>query len=305
MGFFIGGHDEESDSLFGAPPSPNDMTAENGWVGGDPSLIPPPANSPQWDPRQWGGRGNEAVNGWAQFGSSDADRDVNRYRQLGAETQAPVQLDDTQQLQSRGLQMGALQRLQLAAKGGAPSRAAALNANANADAIRAATAGVAGARGPANSIVATRNAMGAEASKLGANNQSAMDMRAQETARDQAAYSNGAQGIRGQDIQGATTNAQLVAQQRALEQQKQQAYEKMAWDTRNAQLQAGLESRAQDQGAALALRQKRDAEEAADMGKIKDVASLGVGAVLGVLSDERTKKNIHPIGGLSRLFPRR
>jgi hypothetical protein len=146
-----------------------------------------------------------------------------------------------------------------------------------------------------------RGAMGNAASRLNAANATAMDARAAETARDQAAYAGGVNTMRGQDLTLATTQAQLEAQQSALNEQRQQAYEKMGWDTRNAQLQAGLERKRQDEAQALAKRQQRNADEQQTWTTIKDGASLGLGGILGVLSDPRTKTNVVPIGGLSRL----
>lgn len=305
---FMKGHSRDNDDLHGEVPNPNQRTPENGATPEKGGLIPFAPNGWDSDPRNWGGHGYQSKDGWYIPGTSGADIDVDRYRRMGGKGEAAPELD-RRHLQSRFQQMTALGELQRAAKGGAPSRAAALGQLANENALRAGSAGVAGARGPGQSVVAMRRAQGDVASRMGQANQGQMDMRAAEIARDQQAYAAGAHGVRGQDLGVATTNAQLEAQQRALNEQKQQAYERMAWDTRNTQMNAELERKGQDDRNAMAKRQQREAEKQADFDKIKDVASVGAGTVMPLLdptgSDERMKTNVRPIGGLARLFPRR
>lgn len=302
----ISGHDKDSDQLHAGPPNPWEATEANGaskslQMG---SEIAPPSRGADYDPRNWGGHGYEASNGWYIMGTSGADRDVDRYRDMAARRQSAVQLDRTHEAESRGHQMGALARLRSAAMGGAPSRAAAIGQMQSDAAARSGTAGVAGARSPGAGISALRNAMSNYGSSAAAVNQSAMDMRAAETARDQAAFANGANTTRGQDVTVATTNAGLRATQNQLNDANEQYYEKMGWDTRNAQLNANLERKRQDEQAAAAKRQQRAAEDAQNEQVIKDYASLGIGGFLGALSDERAKTNVTPIGGLSRLVRR-
>ncbi len=192
--------------------------------------------------------------------------------------------------------------LQRAAEGGAPSRAAALGQLSQADAMRAAASAPAG-RGPGGSLAAMRGAQNGTAVTMGQGAQQAMDGRAAETARDQSVFAGSANTVRGQDIAVASANATLDAQQRQLNQQHEQANERLAWDTRNAQQQAAGEFQRQQDGRANAERAARDAEIAADWEKAKTGASIGLG-VLGMVSDERAKQSVVPMGALGALIRR-
>lgn len=306
MAIGVKGHNEESDQLHAGPPNPWEATEANGaskTLQVAPELVAM-GRGEDHDPRNWGGRGYESSNGWYRMGTSGADKDVARYREMAGRRQGAVQLDREQEAQSREAQLGALARLRAAASGMAPSRAAAIGQIQSDAAFRSGTAGVAGARSPGAGISALRSAMSNYGSSAAGVNQTTMDARAAEAARDQAAYANGANTARGQDVTVATTNAGLKATQNQLEDANEQYYEKMAWDTRNAQLGAGLERKRQDEAAALAKRQQQAADKAHTGQVIQDGASMGIGGVLGVLSDERAKTNVTPIGGLSRLFRR-
>lgn len=239
-----------------------------------------------YNPQAWGGEGYYYdENGKAVDGTTGAEKDATRYQSMGngAQQVAPVQLDQTQANQSRGVQVGSLALLENAAQGNAPSQAAILGRSAGSDAMRAAQMQQAGARGGAASIGAARMA------GIGAGNQTVQNlgqfgtMRAKEMAQNMGQFSTGADQMRGGDLTAATKNAQLDATQRALAQQQQQQYEKMAWNTRNADMQAQNESATQQAQQALALRKQRDAEHQADVNNIMDTAKIGAGVVMGVV----------------------
>lgn len=301
MPWGITGHDKESDKLYAAP---EERTVANGGAT-DGTTQNTADEDGDYGAQYWGGVSPTKRNGFIQAGTTGADYDVARYRQLGAQQQGAVQLGQQSnhflEDQSRNVQLGALDRLRAAAQGQAPSRAAALAQMQGEDALRQSSAGVAGAHGPGASVAAMRGAMGNLGSRTAAVNGSTMDARAAETARDQAAFAGGANATQGQDLSNALAQTQLQASQNATNEQRQQAYEKMAWDTRNAELQASMERQKQAQAGVLAHRQQRDAENAQNTQTIKDSASMGMAPLIGLLSDERAKTNISPIGGLSRL----
>lgn len=333
MAFFVKGHDESNDEVFGQTPQ-NGRSATDGYIDG--GAVDNSGYSGRYhDARAWGGERGQIVNGYLQPGTSGADKDVSRYRDLGAQRTAPVRLDQGQASQARGLQMGALALLRNAARGEAPSRAAIVGRMQSEQVARDALASTGGGRGGGQSVMAMRNAMAATANRQGAISGQAVDARAAESLQDVGAYYGGASAIRGQDVSAATTNAQLEAAQRDVDERRQQGYEKLAWDTRNAELFAGNEAAANDRANELAHRKLRAAEEQADYEKAKDLASIGLGLGSGMIaasgssggggsgsspkpdpslpvrddpyatSDERSKRNVVPMGSLARLMTRR
>ena len=262
-----------------------------------------------WDDQQKNGRNRNDPNGayhatGVEGGAVIADQfnqDVDRYRQIGhAETQrGPVQLDSGPAQQSRGLQMGALGLLRAQASGHAPSSAEILSQRANQQAGSAAAQRVAGARGAGASIAAFGGANQAATGQAMAANAANAAGRAGEVSRAQGAFTAGAGAMRGQDLGAATTNAQLDATNRELAERQQQHYERMAFDTRNSEMQAANEANQQYVTGEQQQRQARNAESAADYQKIKDVASGGLGGATSIFSDMRTKV---PMGSLSHLM---
>ena len=250
--------------------------------------------------------------GGSQYGVAGStgayDADVARDRSMADASNARVapQLDQTQANQSRGLQMGALGLMSAAAQGNAPSQAAALGMSANDSAARAALAGSAGARGPGAAVAAMNGVQINAANVMGQRNAAITNMRANEMAANQGQYVSGAQQLQGQDIAAATTNAQLEAQQRALNEQRQQGFERRGWNVRN------MESSAED-------RYKRNTDQALATNEANDLARQdkssqqdqqrgamymsAVSSAAGAAgSDERMKRNIKPMpmGSLSR-----
>ncbi len=231
------------------------------------------------------------------------DTDVNRLRARGNETQAPVRLDEEQADYSRKLQMGSLGLLRKQADGSAPSSAEILSQRANQNAGSAAARGVASARGPGAGVAAFGGANDAAMNQAMGQNVQNAGVRAGEISRGQGAYAAGGLAAQGQDISAATTNAQLQAQQRALNETRQQANERLAWDTRHSQMTNRAEYDRQMQRAEHNQRVATNAEEKADYDEAKGYVDGTVGAVMGGIgigSDERLKMNIGSLGHLMR-----
>ncbi len=296
MAFGVGGHNEENDDVF--TPTTGKGGPSN-QVGGSGVIS---KNNRLWNP---------AGTGYAY------DKDVNRLRAEGAQTQDAVQLDQSEANQSRDMQLGSLGHLMDQANGSAASSAQILSQRANQAAAQ--QIGAAGLRkGGPGAAIASMNMAAPQvgAGALAANAQNA-NMRAGEISRGQSAYASGALGAHGQDIQAATANAQLVAQQRALDESRQQANEKLAWDTRKAQMNNANEFTGQRQTEELHRRQTSAAQAAEDEAKVYGYANMGLGAVTGGVaavqtaapkdpketsgSDERMKMRSVPMGSLSSL----
>lgn len=239
--------------------------------------------------------------GAAAVVSPQFQRDVDRYRQLGARSPAAIpQVDTTASNESRGLQMGALGMLRRQADGSAPSAAEVLSQRANQGATRMAASAATGARTVGGGLAAfSASAPGAAQQAMAANAANA-GQRAAEVSRGQAQYAGGNNAVRVQDLGIATQNAQLEQQHRAATEQRQQAFERMAFDTRNTETQAANEARNQDNLGAQQERAARLQERQADWQKTKDVASMGMAA----FSDPRTKTNVVPMGSLASLMRR-
>ena len=229
-------------------------------------------------------------------GTSAADQDVERYRKMGAAAQPAAQLDQTQANESRGLQMGALGLLRQQSDGSAPSSAAILSQRANQNAIAQAGQIVAGAKSAGGGIAALRGAGNAAGNSMLAGNAANADARAGEISRGQSAYASSAGALNAGDIGAATTDAQLEAQQHALDQQRRQGFERMAWNTRNAQLLGQEQGHRQfiDQGAA------NEAASAAEKNGLWNKGKDLFSGATSILSDERTKTHIGSLSSLMR-----
>lgn len=217
--------------LAGAHKDINGNQVGQSYVTGDASM---PAK-PGWQPN--GGGQAQDAQGNLIGGTSAWDQDVNRYRSEGeaAQGRTGVTLDQTQADQARGLQMGGLGLMGQAARGQAPSQAAILGASATDTTTRGALSGMAGARGPGAAVSTSGAAGGAAADQMARQNASVTNLRAQEMARNQQEYAAGAGALRSQDNQAAITNARWEAQQRALNEAKQQGKEGLAYGTRETQ----------------------------------------------------------------------
>jgi hypothetical protein len=137
-------------------------------------------------------------------------------------------------------------------------------------------------------------------------NQAATAMRADEMARARSAFADAASRVRGQDIDVATLDARLAAQQRELEAQRERYYEALARDTLDAERAARAEAMRQDAQAAFDARQRRFARDQQRWQQAMDVASAATGMAGSalLLSDENAKHDIRPLSGVRRLFER-
>lgn len=232
-----------------------------------------------FDRRAYGGRGYDDLNGRAVMGTSGADRARQRYIGLGeaAAQRAAYQQDyggfnaymgagegsRQSQYDALATQRDAASLQQQAAMGQAPSQAAILGQQMVDRSLDAQLAGAASARGGSLAqAAAMRNARQGAVQFQQQGAQQIAAMRAQEMAEARngymqgaAGYMQGASGIRSGDYDAAKmalAQTQLQTQndqfQRQLNQQGQMGYEGMAQGVDTAQLQAGLQSSAQDEG---------------------------------------------------------
>jgi hypothetical protein len=269
---------------------------------------------PNWSPD---GFGNETPGNGQFYGDNAYDTDVARDRQLGKSAQdwAPTTIDQRRGNESRGMQLSALQMLRAQANGTAPSSAAILSQRANQDAVRSAALQTTGAKSAGGAIAANRGAGEAAGHTMLAGNAANANVRAGEVGHGLGAYAGGAGQVQGQDIGVATADAQLAAQQRALNEQRQQFFERQGFNTRGVQHQAQQEAERQLLAKAQADRAYKAARSAADWGKVKDTVNMAL--TLGqsglgsqgdeappkedTTSDERAKRNVMPMGSLASL----
>lgn len=260
-----------------------------------------------WNPD---GTGEAIHNGYRVAGTSAYDKDVDRYRKMGADgmNRQAAQIDPTQANQSRGLQLGALGMMNQAAQGNAPSRAVEMGHVQNDAAIRAAMMRTGGARGPGAAVAAMNQSQAGAVGQMGQTNAQLTDLRGAEMAKNQSDFANSAQAARGQDITAATTNAQLEATQRSLNENRQESLERLGFDTRRAQSQAA-DRYARDLANQNDTRTRnQDERDARDWAHLKDDASTAASVGMGITnSDERLKTNMRPVmmgslSGLSRFM---
>ncbi len=254
------------------------------------------------------GNGAEQFSGIGNESFEDA---TNRYRQRGEQLQqrtGPV-VNEGQANGSRVLEMGALGMLRRQADGSAPSSSAILAQRANQNAIAAAGQQVAGARTTGGGIAALRGAGNTAGNAMLAGNAQNADQRAAEISRGQANYLSGTGAVRGQDIGVATQNAQLAAQQQALNEAGQQHYEGMGVNTRNAAQTLGQQAQGQLNTDKADLRQISAANSQEENAAGMQAVGTGAGFASGGLtmmrrptgtSDPRAKMNIGSLSALTR-----
>jgi len=257
-----------------------------------------------------------AVNPDGSMSTGTYDADVDRLRAHGAQFSDTPWFDARQADQSRGVQMGALGLLHAQADGSAASSAQIMAQRANQNAAQQTAAAVMSSKGGPGAHIASFNAAAPMAAQqaMAANAQNA-DARAAEISRGQGQYAGGATGMSQQDIAQATTKAQLEQQQRALNEQHQQTNEALAWQTRNQAMQNAGAYTDLERNNINSQHQREDAsnqqKNSAIVGGVNTVVggvTGGVGAYKGsgtTGSDERMKRNVHPIvGSLSRFASR-
>lgn len=172
-----------------------------------------------------------------------------RYQQMGAAgaTQnswdLPTRDARTQENQTRGSQMGALNLQQQAAMGNAPSAAQNMAQSQIDNGINSQMAMAASARGgPLAVASAQRQAamQGAMSQQQGVAQIGAL--RAQEMSDARGQYMQGASGIRGQDLQNTQMMGNFGMQQQGLNNQNQLGYEQLGYNVGNSNLNAQLQA---------------------------------------------------------------
>lgn len=301
---FMEGHNPRTDQFFGDPQEKDDpwvIANKTGYVGEKGSQIGAEGVNQQgydgWSPT---GEGYDIQNGFKQAGTSAFDKDVNRARQMGQAGQGrqAVQLDRGASSGSRMMQMGALGLMRRGAEGGMPSRAVVQGQQAGQAQVRGGTAAMAG--GGLRNFNAVARGTGEQMSTVGAG---VADARAGEVARDTRGLVQGGLQMRTGDIDEATAQAKLDAHQRALNEQRQQQFERRAWDTRNQQQRAAVDAEKIRRGEQLEWDRQEDAWDQAERERFQNGMSMGLGAGSSALSlmfasDSRAKTRV---GSLSTL----
>lgn len=247
------------------------------------------------DPRQWGGYGRAiGADGRSLVGTSGGEKDVARYRQMGAARDAAPVIDQTRSNETRGIQDRALGYLGSAAMGqGLLSRR--LGEQRLAADLNAGRSLAAGVRGGAAARAATMERVNQEAGGVAARSRMATDAAAAaEQAGARGAYMSGTTNQRAQDLGLASSQAGLEIGQRTADDQREGFYEGLGWDTANAQLETGLGVSRSDQAAGAAARStaqsaaERSAQATRDM--IGTVAGGTTGLMQGAAAAASPKK---------------
>lgn len=303
------------------------------------SGIPAPiGTTEQWDPQQWGGQGRaiRSTNGWDQQyvpGSSGAEQDVARYRNMGAAGPNYASIDPTQTDASRAYQVGGLNAMQgamgntadamglarSAAMGQQPSAAEIYGGKMIDDSINSQMAMANSARGGPGAIAAAQRAaafQGAQTQQAGTRDLAALRANEMSDARNQygnmtniygqqaGAYGQQANAIRGADYNQAYGQAQLDNSALDRAQQNQQYYEGMGWNTNNAALQANMAKQKEDQQAWNDRQAMLHQTNQDDWNKDKDIFGAAGSFIGSVFSDVRAKADIYPLsGGIERRDP--
>lgn len=284
-------------SLVNQPGNPGGTDTPGGYNGapdipGRPAgtgYVPDPGSSMG----EWGrtkGAGYRDANGnWVTTQQSGAQADIDRWRQMGAEqyNRPAYQTDLTQSNETRGRQMGAADLLEGAARGNAPSAAEIAGKSAMDQALAGQVAAAGSARGGA---MAQASAM-RNAARVNAANQAQMTAgiqagRAAEMATARGQYAGALQGMRQEDLGGSALEQQSELAQRQLNQQGQQFYEGLGYNTEAAQQQADLAQHAQDIGYQQNQQQMAFNQQNADRQFVSSLVPLHSISI----SDSRAKK---------------
>jgi hypothetical protein len=250
---------------------------------------------------RWNKAENDAVyRDRAAFGGQQgyAQNAANNYQSLGqaAGQRGAYQNNWQQSDQSRGQQGQAMGLMQGAATGQAPSQAQALGRNMIDQSLNAQMAAAASARGGSLAqAAAMRNAatMGDASRQQGMNQLSAL--RAQEMAQARDAYFGAASGMRQQDIGQQGMNMQSELAQRQLNQQGQQFYDQLGWNTMRADQEGRMQRSGLDSQEYLAQKAMNQHSTDRETGVIGSIIG-GVGsAAASFFSDVTAKTDMQPL----------
>lgn len=257
-----------------------------------------------FDPHRWGGTANERVvdeYGDVHYvtGTSGAEKDAKRYRDMAQQPgQEGPAIARGAQGQSRAAEGDAAGLMREAATGSSPSAAERLVGQQTHDTVEGVNSTAAGVRGGAMArAAASRNAqrVGAAVTSTGA--QQARAVRAGEMATARGQYQDAATAQRGEDLGLAQSQAELEAQQRAANAQHEQYYERLGWETKNADMSARLGRTAAANSAANSGRAQGLKEDQQSWDNTKDFAGAAAGGVSGGLAGYARSEQSTPSGG--------
>jgi hypothetical protein len=211
------------------------------------------------DPRRYGGR-SEAVDeqGNPIPGTSPAQAAIDRYRGMAWDPvhKSAVSLDQTRSNEARAIGGGALDMLRARAMG-AETPAQRLAQQQTQGAVQGIYSGAASIKGGAGArAAAARGAMGTASDVAARGAQDVQALRAREMADAAGQYMGASTAQRGQDLDIAGRNAQLEAEHRAAQDQREQFYEQKGFDAGNQDNMGKLGASAQDaQASSQSIRQ--------------------------------------------------
>lgn len=232
----------------------------------------------------WGHQGDSVdANGVPVAGTNGMAQDVGRYRAAGQAGVPPTpQIDTTQSGESRGMSMGALGLLAARANG-AMTPAQALAAQQTTGAVNAVQSGAASVHGGAMARAAAGRgaiAQGARVQATGDQDQAALAAREQADAA--GSYFGAATGQRGLDLGLASSQADLEAQRRAANDQREGFYEGIAQDTQGANLNHQLGRSESDAAAAQAQYNNNVTRDQAARSAANTFTGVGIGGATGL-----------------------
>ena len=318
---FLGGHDPVNDDL--TAPSDEELKQKQlqGYVGTN-AIDASDYNAPAADEYAMNGRGYAIQNGYQQMGTSAYDQDVARDRSMGQAgmNRAGVHLNVGQSHSDRLLQMGGLAKLRAGMNGQLPSQAVAQGAVAREGTVRQGTGAITGGAG-GRGVAALQTAAGGMGDQFAQTGADVNAAREAEINRDTTGFLRGALGAHGQDIGEATTQAQLEAQQRALNEARQENFENRGFDVRQQQQQAAIDNANLTADQQRLIKQEQAAYNQNQFNTLMNDAGAGAGMVTGGVgavvlsnnnqdpnnpnnhssSDPRTKRRVDPMGSLRGL----
>ncbi len=270
-----------------APPAPQNVNAE-GYVWDPGSKQWVKAGSNQVGGTQTAGNASTTgmpapgVNGLMPIRAYDPEAEKDRYRGMANPLygSGPA-IDHSVSDGSRGLSLDALSQLRARAQG-AVTPAQRLAQQQTQGAVNGIASGAASIRGGAGARAAAARGAAATGARVGA--QGAQDeqaLRAREMADASNQYFGASSAQRDRDIGSATEQAKLDAQQRVANEQRSENYEGLAYGTQVENVNNARGASAEQASASNASRNAGLAEDAAAMGKIKDVGGAITGGAAG------------------------
>jgi hypothetical protein len=240
-----------------------------------------------YDATTWGGRKENVVfdPNTGQFvpiaGTSGEEQDVNRYRGMAQAPGQPAPTVTPEDAASSSAMTNAIERLDAAATG-QTSHGADLVRSQTGDAMRALRSRSMGVRGgPGARVAAARYASREGAARHAIGNRQAEAVKAGEMADARAAHMAATTEQRTQNLGLASERARLEQDARRRDAEREAAFERMAWETRNAGMGARLKRTAAQQAGAMGARGLAQQDASREWGHTKDNIAAGAGAASG------------------------